>query len=74
MTVFVAAYKGTDTDDILGVFTDIEKAKEVIHKDYKETPFGYEPDIKEVDDNHIYIAKHGSWYDEWYIVETKLCD
>ena len=72
MTVYVAAYKGTDTDDILGVFTDIEKAKELIHKDYEETKFGYEPDIKEINDNHIYIAKTNDWFDEWYIVETEL--
>ena len=72
MTVYVAGYKGTDTDDILGVFTDIEKAKESIHKDYEGTTFSYTPDIKEVDDNHIYIAKTGDWYDEWYIVETEL--
>ena len=72
MTVFVAGYKGTETDDILGVFTDIEKAKESIHKDYKNTPFGYEPDVKEIDDTHIYIAKTCEWFDEWYIVETEL--
>lgn len=72
MTVFVAAYKGTDTDDILGVFANIEKAKETIHKDYEETPFGYTPDIQEIDDNYIYIAQLGQWYDEWYIVETEL--
>ena len=30
------------------------------------------PDIKEVDANHIYIAKRGEWYDEWYIVETEV--
>lgn len=72
MTVYVAGYKGTDTDDILGVFVDIEKAKESIHKDYEGTEFGYVPDIKEVDDNHIYISKSGEWYDEWYIVETEL--
>lgn len=72
MTVFVAAYKGTDTDDIIGVFTDIEKAKEAIHKDYAETEFGYIPDVKDVESNHIYIAKTGEWYDEWYIAETEL--
>ena len=33
MTVYVAGYKGTDTDNILGVFVDIEKAKESIHND-----------------------------------------
>lgn len=59
MTVYVAGYKGTDTDDILGVFTDIEKAKESILIDYTETEFNYVPDIKEVDNNHIYIAKSG---------------
>ena len=72
MIVYVAGYKGTDTDDILGVFVDIEKAKEAIYKDYESTVFGYVPNIKEVDDNHIYIAKEGEWYDEWYIVETEL--
>ena len=72
MTVFVAAYKGTDTDNIIGVFTDIEKAKEAIHKDYEETKFSYVPDIKEAASNHIYIAKTGEWFDEWYIVETEL--
>ena len=72
MKVFVAGYKGTDTDDILGVFVDIEKAKESIHKDYESIEFGYVPDIKEVDDNHIYISKIGKWFDEWYIVETEL--
>lgn len=72
MTVYVAGYKGTDTDDILGVFTDIEKAKESIHKDYENTEFDYVADVKEVDDNHIYIAKTGEWFDEWYIVETEL--
>ena len=74
MKVYVAGYKGTETDDILGVFTDIEKAKESIHEDYKNTPFGYEPNIKEIDDNHIYVAEQGLWYDEWYIVETELCN
>jgi hypothetical protein len=72
MTVYVAGYKGTDTDDILGVFTDIEEANVAIHKDYESTKFGYEPDIKEINNNHIYIAKQGEWYDEWYIVETEL--
>lgn len=72
MKVFVAGYKGTDTDDILGVFTDIEKAKESIHKDYKETEFGYMPDEECIESNHIYIAKIGEWYDEWYIAETEL--
>ena len=74
MTVFVAGYKGTDTDEILGVFSDIEKAKASIRKDYENTPFGYEPDVKEIDDSHIYVAKTGQWYDEWYIVETELCN
>lgn len=72
MTVYVSVYEGTDTEGILGVFTDIEKAKESIHKDYKNTEFGYVPDIKAVDDDHIYIAKQGEWYDEWYIVRTEL--
>lgn len=72
MKVYVAVYKGTDTDDILGVFVDIEKAKQSIHKDYESIEFGYVPDIKYVDDNRIYISKSGEWYDEWYIVETEL--
>ena len=72
MKVYVAGYKGTDTDDILGVFVDIEKAKEAIRIDYTHTPIAYLPDIKEVDDNHIYISKSGEWYDEWYIAETEL--
>ena len=53
MIVFVAVYKGTDTDEILGVFTDIEKAKEKIYKDYKETKFAYTPDEEVFEDNHI---------------------
>lgn len=72
MTVFVAGYKGTDTDEILGVYSDIKKAKEAIHKDYENTKFGYIPDVKNIDDNHIYIAKTCEWYDEWYIVEIEL--
>ena len=72
MTVYVAGYKGTDTDTILGVCVDVKKAKELIHTDYEATEFGYVPDIKEVDDNHIYVAKMNDWYDEWYIVETEL--
>lgn len=72
MTVYVAGYKGTDTDNILGVFMDIEKAKETIYNDYNTTEFGYIPDVKEVDANRIYIAKRGEWYDEWYIVETEV--
>ena len=72
MTVFVAGYKGTDMDNILGVFVDIEKAKETIHKDYENTVFGYVPDIKSIDYDHIYIVKQGEWFDEWYIVQTEL--
>lgn len=72
MTVFLAGYKGTDTDNILGVFVDIEKAKESIRKDYETTEFSYIPDVEEIEDNHIYIAKQGYWCDEWYIVETEL--
>ena len=72
MTVYVAGYKGTDTDNILGVFADIEQAKASIRNDYKTTEFEYIPDVKEVDANHIYIAKRGEWYDEWYIVEIEL--
>jgi len=74
MTVYVAGYKGTDTDDILGVYSDIKKAKEAIHTDYEKTEFSYVPDIKWVDDAYIHIEKTGSWVDEWYIVETELCD
>lgn len=72
MTVFVACYKGTDTDDILGVFADVEKAKKAIHKDYEKTEFSYVPDFKEVDDKRIYVEKTNQWFDEWYIVETEL--
>ena len=72
MKVFVAGYKGTNTDDILGVFKNIEDAKLAIYKDYVETKFDNVPYVREVDDNHIYIAQKGSWFDEWYIVETEL--
>lgn len=72
MEVFVAVYKGSYTEEILGVFTDIEKAKEAIYKDYKETEFGYEPNKEVVDSSFIYIEKTGYWFDEWYIVRTKL--
>lgn len=72
MTVFIVGYKGTDTDEIIGVYTDIEKAKEVMHKDYEKTEFGYVPNEEYVEDNHIYISKTGDWYDEWYIVEKEL--
>ena len=73
-TVFVAGYKGTDTDDIIGVFNNIEDAKAAIHSDYKRTNFSYVPDVKEIDDNHIYVAKTNDWYDEWYIAETEMFD
>lgn len=63
-TVFVAGYKGTDTNDIIGVFNNIEDAKAAIHSDYKRTNFSYVPDVKEIDDNHIYVAKQNDWYDE----------
>ena len=72
MKVFVAVYKGEDTYEIIGVFTNIEKAKETIYKDYKETEFAYELDVEVFDDNRIYIAKTNYWFDEWYIVETEL--
>lgn len=72
MTVFVVAYKGTDTDDIIGVYTDIEKAKEVLYRDYISVKFGYIPNIKEIEDNHIYIAREHEWFDEWYITEVEL--
>lgn len=68
MKVYVAGYKGINTDDILGVFTDIEKAKESIYKDYETAEFGSAPKFKKVDDNYIYISKIG----EWYIVKTEL--
>jgi hypothetical protein len=71
MTVYVAGYKGTDTDEILGVFADIKDAKLAIYQDCLKTRFEYTPDIKEIDENHIYIAKQGHWCDEWYIVETE---
>lgn len=72
MTVYIAGYKGTETDDILGVFVDYEEAKTVIHNDYKNTEFGYTPDIEEIDDDRIYISKMGEWFDEWYVIETEL--
>lgn len=72
MKVFIACYDGTDTNDILGAFTNLEKAKEAIHEDYEKTEFGYVPDYREICDNHIYVAKTGNWFDEWYIVETEL--
>ena len=72
MTVYVAGYKSTGADNILGVFADIEQAKASIRNDYKTTEFGYIPDVKEVDANHIYIAKRGELYDEWYIVEMEV--
>lgn len=72
MKVYVAGYKGTDTDEILSVFANIEDAKAKIHSDYEATEFGYVPNEEYIDDNHIYIAKTGEWYDEWYIAETEL--
>lgn len=72
MKVYVAFYNGTDGNEILGVFKDIEKAKECIANDYKNTEFGYVPTMKEIDDERIYIEKKCWCYDEWYIVETEL--
>ena len=72
MVVFVVGYKGVDTDEIIGVFTDIEKAKKVMRKDYEQTEFGYIPNEKYIEDNHIYISKTNEWYDEWYIAEKEL--
>lgn len=71
MTVFVVGYKGTNTDDILGVYSDIEMAKKVMHSDYEETLLGFVPDFAEIDDNHIFVANS---YEEceWYIHETEL--
>lgn len=74
MKVFVAVYEGTDGNEILGVFTNIKKAKECIHNDYNNIEFGYKPTFKEVDDTRIYIEEKGLWYDEWYVVETELYD
>jgi hypothetical protein len=74
-TVFVAAYKGTETDDIIGVFNNITDAKAAIHRDFKQTRrMSYTPDVEEVEDNHIYMAKKNEWYDEWYITETEIFD
>ena len=72
MTVFVVGYKGTDTDDIIGVFTDLKTAKAAMYDDFINTEFGYTPDHMEVDTNHIYTSTFGGWFDEWYIVETEL--
>lgn len=71
MQVFVVCYKGTDTDDILGVYSDIETAKRVMHNDYEETLLGFFPDLAEIDDNCIFMANS---YEEceWYIHETEL--
>lgn len=74
MTVFVACYKGTETDDILGVFSKLENAQKAIHKDYENTELGHTADYKEIDNSYILIRKKGEWYDEWYIVETELHD
>lgn len=72
MRVFVAGYKGTDTDDILGVYSDIEMAKRVMHNDYEETLLGFEPDFKEVESNHIYMRNRYNDECEWYIHECEL--
>ena len=72
MKVYVACYQGTDTEEILGVFTDIEKARESIYKDYKSTEIGYDTNLEVTEDNRIYVAQEGMYYDEWLVVETEL--
>lgn len=74
MTVFVACYKGTEMDDILGVFRNLENAKKAIRKDYENAELGYTADYEEIDDSYIFIQKKGAFYDEWYIVEMELQD
>lgn len=74
MKVFIACYKGPETDDILGVFSKLENAQKAIRKSYEDTEFGYTADYEEIDDSYIFIQKKGEWYDEWYIVETELQD
>lgn len=73
-TVFIACYKGTETDDILGVFSKLENAQNAIRKDYENTEFGYTADYEEIHDSYIFIQKKGEWYDEWYIFEAELQD
>lgn len=73
MTVFVACYKGTGLDDILGVYSKLENAQKAIRKDYENTEFGYTADHKEICDSYILIQNKGE-YDEWYIVEMELQD
>lgn len=73
MKVFVAAYRGPEeTGMILGVFTDIKKARETIYQDYKETIIDGEPNIKIIHNDRIYIAERTYWFHEWYIEETEL--
>lgn len=74
MTVFVAGYKGTGVDDILGVFRNLENAQKAIRKDYENAELGYTPDYEEIDDSYIFIQKKYECYDEWYIVEMELQD
>ena len=74
MKVFIACYKGTETDDILGVFRNIENAKKAIRKDYENTEFRCTADFEEIDDCYILVQSGGKWCDEWYIVETELQD
>ena len=73
MKVFVAAYRGPEeTGMILGVFTDIEKARKAIYQNYKEMVIGDEPIIKIFNNNRIYIKETDYWFYEWYIEETEL--
>lgn len=73
MKVFVAAYKGPEgIGMILGVFTDIEKARKTIYQDYKEMVIGGEPITKIFNNNRIYIRETDYLFHEWYIEETEL--
>ena len=72
MKVYVAVYNGTDTNNILGVFTDITKARKAILIDFENTKLNYEPNIKEIIGDRIYMEETGLWFDEWYVAETEL--
>ena len=72
MQVFVVAYKGTDTDDILGVYKNLAQAKKAMYYDYFDTEFCNELAKKELEDSRIYVETEGERFDEWYIHETEL--
>ena len=72
MTVFVVAYKGTDTDDILGVYKSLTQAKKAMYRDYFDTDFCNELAKKELTDSSIYVETKWGRFDEWYIHETEL--